>query len=63
LGYVQSKAYKTHPGNINNLKWWIQERIQGNPKEMLCVMTVFPSWPQECTEQHGGHLQSVILKD
>jgi len=45
------------------LQQWIQECIKGISKEMpQCVMTSFILWLQECTEQHGGHLQSVIFK-
>jgi len=37
--------------------------IQGIPDGMLHrVMTAFPSRLQQCTEQHGGHLQSVVFK-
>jgi hypothetical protein len=60
--YIKSKVYETHPAIIADLKQRILECIQGIPKEMLCVMSAFPSRLQECTEQHGGHLQSVIFK-
>jgi hypothetical protein len=49
--------------NMSYLKQWILECIHVIPKEMLqCVMTTFPSWLQECFEQHGGHLQNIIFK-
>jgi hypothetical protein len=39
------------PSNTDNLKQWIQECIQGIPKEMAeGVMTAFPLWLQECIE-------------
>jgi len=46
----------------DELKQWIQECIKRISKEMpQCVMTAFILWLQECTEQHGGHLQIVII--
>jgi hypothetical protein len=39
------------------------EVYQGNPKDMLQhVMTSFQSWLQDCIEQYGAYLQSVIFK-
>lgn len=61
--YVKRKIYKTHPANIDYLQQQILEFIQGIPEEMLQrVMTAFQLRPQECIEQHGGHIQSVIFK-
>jgi hypothetical protein len=48
--HVKSKVYETHPANIADLKKQILKCIQGNPQEMLRVMTAFPSRLQECTE-------------
>jgi hypothetical protein len=42
-GYVKSKVYETYPANIADLKHQILKCIPGNPKEMLRVMTAFPS--------------------
>ena len=62
-GYVRSKIYETHPANTDDLKQQIWQCIQGTRKEMLqCVMASCPSQLQECKEQHGGHLQSVMFK-
>ena len=62
-GYLKSKVYKTCPANIDDLKQWILECIQGIPKEMLQRVTkAFPSWLQDCIEWHGCHLPSVIFK-
>jgi len=62
-GYDKSKAYETRPANIDDLKHRILECIQRSPKEMLQrVITAFPSLLQQCTERHGGQLQSVIFK-
>jgi len=62
-GYVKNNVYETRPTNIADLKQWIQEIIQGIPKELLQrVMTAFALRLQECIEWHGGHLQSVTFK-
>ena len=62
-GYVKSKVYETRPVNIDYLKRRILECIQRISKEMLKrVITAFPLRLQECTERHGGHLQSVIIR-
>jgi hypothetical protein len=65
-GYVKSKECETCPANIDYLKQWIREFIQGIPKEMLRVMTVFLSrlevywktwWsPTKC------HIQTVMIQ-
>jgi hypothetical protein len=49
-GYVKSKVYETYPANIADLKQRILKCIQGIPKEMLRIMTAFPSRLQEHTE-------------
>jgi len=57
-GYV-----RTRPANTDDLKQHMRQSIQGIRKEMLqCVMTSCPSQLQECNDQHGGHLQSVMFK-
>jgi len=61
-GYVKSKVQETHPANTAPFKRRILRHIPGILKEMLHVMTAFTSRLQECTEQHGGHLQNVILE-
>jgi len=62
-GYFKSKVYETRPANIDDLKHRILECIQRIPKEMpQRVITAFPSPLQECTERHGGQLQSVIFR-
>ena len=59
----EKNIYEICPANTDNLKQQIQECIKGIPQEMLeCVTTAFPSWLQECTEDNGGHLQSVTFK-
>jgi hypothetical protein len=60
-GYVTNKVYETRPANTAYLKQRILECIQEIPKEMLRVMTAFPSWLQECIERHAGH-HSIIFK-
>ena len=62
-GYVTSKVYETRPTIISGLKQQILRCIQGIPEGMLHrVMTAFPSRLRQCTEQHGGNLQSVVCK-
>ena len=54
-GYITSKLYEIRPDNTDDLRHRILERIQRIPKEKLQhVTTAFPSWLQECIEQHGG---------
>jgi hypothetical protein len=55
-GYVRNKVYETCSANIADLKQRILDCIEKIPKSMFQrVMTAFPSRPQECIEQHGGH--------
>jgi len=61
-GYIKSKVYETRPSNADDSQQRVWERMQGNPMEKLRAMIDFPSWLQECNEQHHGHQQSVILK-
>jgi hypothetical protein len=51
---MKNQVYKTHPANIDDLKQWIQERIQGTHKETLHVMASFPLQMQKCVERQGG---------
>jgi hypothetical protein len=63
MGLVASKVYETRPTNVADLQQQILVCIQDIPEEMLQrVMRSFPSRLQQCTEQHGGHLQSVVFK-
>ena len=64
LWAISKVRYTEHVLPVGDeLKQWIQECIKGISKEMpQCVTTTFILWLQDCTEQHGGHLQSVIFK-
>jgi hypothetical protein len=62
-GYAKRMIYETRPVNIADLKHRILECIQRISKAMLQrVMEAFQLRLQECTEQHGGHILSVIFK-
>jgi len=62
-GYVKRKVHEARSSSTDHLKQRIRYGIQGIHSETLRrVTTLFPSRLQECIEQHGGHLQRVILK-
>jgi len=62
-GYIKSKIHETRPVNIDEAKQPIMEWIQRIPMEILQQVTPSsPSWLQECTERHGGHLHDVSFK-
>jgi hypothetical protein len=59
-GYVKSKVYKIRPAITDDIQ--TANLFKEPLKEMLCVMTTFPSQMQDCAARRDGRLQSVILK-
>jgi hypothetical protein len=61
-GYVKSKVYEARAANTDDLKRRIRESVAEFPKDMLqCVMTFLSLSLQNCVQQHGRLLQSVIF--